>query len=273
MTRILRPSQGECMGKKTKAFKIKMVFINLMCLAYLGCDYVDLNQAVVAPDKEQQTEVSCSPPNSDVEISQITFAQIKSEVLDPHCLRCHNPSRPSAGIDLSNYASVKARIKQIDFAISRNIMPPSGPLDGTKKGLVADWIKAGSIDQVNTNCSEVIVPPSNPAAPGPNTPKPPGSSETENPPSSNIVSMPLDSELNFTFIQNNILELRCVSCHSDIGGNRGGINLERYSEVVDELKDILEEINKQSMPPPPRPALSLLEKNIIARWAKLGAPK
>ncbi len=223
-------------------------------------------------DASTEPPKNCAPTETTVTLDQITFAQIKSEVIDPQCLRCHNPSRPSGGIDLSTYAAVKSRLSQIDFAISRNLMPPSGPLDPTKKGLVADWIKAGAINEAEVICSEDTIPPAPPS--DDQTPIPtPTNPVVDIPPTSPSDVMPADSELTFAFIKSNILDLRCVSCHSDAGGNRGGLNLERYSEVVVELADILEEVEEGNMPPPPRPALSDLQKEMMVRWAFLGAPQ
>lgn len=245
--------------------KINLKLWPLFFLFLIRCNYMELNGQVADTSADLPVEAGCLPSNNVVTQDQITFSKIKSEVIDPHCLRCHNPSRPSAGIDLSNYSSVKSRLTQFDFAISRNIMPPSGALDPTLKGLVADWIKAGAINQAVAVCSEGTEPSIN-------TPTDPQNPTIPNEPSL-PVTMPSDSELNFAFIKANILDLRCISCHSDAGGNRGELNLERYSNVVDELKDIIEEVNQETMPPSPRQPLSVLEKNIISRWARLGAPR
>lgn len=226
-----------------------------------------MNVSQSSVDGGQTSGGECTPEVPAVVSSNtLDYQKVKVEIFDAHCVRCHNPGRPSAGIDLSSYAGVKSRLAQVDVAVARNIMPPAGPLDPVKKGMLADWIKAGAPNSVSAS-----VPCDTTGTVDGNV------SQGEPPPVVNIeeplTAMPSDNEINFSLVKNKIFSFYCLSCHSDAGGNRDGVNLERYRNVIDDLKDLQEVISESSMPPRPRPALSLLEKNVILRWIRLGAPQ
>lgn len=264
-----------------KVFLFTKVFLASLLLLYVGgltgCDYTSLNSEQFGSsggNDEGRPPHECSSvePNTGASLDIIDFQKVKTEVFDPHCLRCHNPGRPSAGIDLSTYASVKARLSQIDFAVARNVMPPSGPLDPVKKGYLSDWIKAGAPEGLTAqNCTNTgeIGGTTNPTGPS-NEPLP------GEPPlvlTQPLTSMPSDQDINFTLVKERIFAFHCLSCHSDAGGNRDGVNLETYERVYKKLDDLEDVIRDGEMPPRSRPALSLLEKNVLLRWVRLGAPK
>lgn len=245
-----------------------MRFVLLIFLFFItSCDYTSMNLSQSSVDAPQSPDEICASDTAPVVASNaIDYQKVKVEVFEAHCVRCHNPGRPSAGIDLTSFANIKARLTQIDMAVTRNIMPPSGPLDPVKKGMLSDWIKAGA---PNSQSASVPCAPTTPSVGDQTDSEPPPVVAVEQP----LTSMPSDSEINFTLIKNKIFSFYCLSCHSDAGGNRDGVNLERYRNVIDDLKDLQEVLSEGSMPPRPRPGLSLLEKNVILRWIRLGAPQ
>lgn len=67
----------------------------------------------------------------------ITFEEVKTKILEPHCLRCH--------IQYNQYDSVKIESKQILDAVLGNRMPKNAaPLSPDLKGILAQWVTSGA---------------------------------------------------------------------------------------------------------------------------------
>ena len=79
------------------------------------------------------------------------------------------------------------------------------------------------------------------------------------------------SDVYFVAIQKNILQPRCISCHSDSGGNQGGVNLENYDDVIKHLNGINQRTLLEKNMPPGRP-LSSNELSYLGNWIAKGAP-
>ena len=69
-----------------------------------------------------------------------------------------------------------------------------------------------------------------------------------------------------------VLRARCVSCHSNAGGNLGGTNLETYASVRAKLNRVLYRSTEMKDMPPRRP-LNDLEQALLKEWADAGAPE
>ena len=78
--------------------------------------------------------------------------------------------------------------------------------------------------------------------------------------------------VNYAFVNANIFQPHCVSCHSNAGGNPGGVNLETYANVVTHLSDIRDQVNTNQMPKG-GPPLTDTQKTILNDWISLGAPE
>lgn len=78
------------------------------------------------------------------------------------------------------------------------------------------------------------------------------------------------TKLDFAAIKSKIFGPKCLSCHSDKTGNKGGINLETYEKVKPIVDDILAEVKNNTMPKQSAP-LSAADKNILEKWIKEGA--
>ncbi len=65
---------------------------------------------------------------------------------------------------------------------------------------------------------------------------------------------------------------RCLVCHSNTGGNRGGINLETYASVFPIASDVVDSVVKNRMPRG-GPAVSDPDKALLTAWVEGGAPE
>lgn len=65
---------------------------------------------------------------------------------------------------------------------------------------------------------------------------------------------------------------KCVSCHSNAGGNKGGVNLETYSAVRSELNRVAYEALEAKTMPEAGPLSDGLQK-LLAAWIDSGAPE
>jgi uncharacterized membrane protein len=77
--------------------------------------------------------------------------------------------------------------------------------------------------------------------------------------------------LDYKAVQN-LMRARCVSCHSNVGGNQGGTNLETYPAVRSKLNRVLYRSTEALDMPPKRP-LNEREQSLLKEWADSGAPE
>ena len=61
-------------------------------------------------------------------------------------------------------------------------------------------------------------------------------------------------------------------CHSEAGGNKGGLNFETYENVIANLADIKNQAVTLKKMPPRKPLTSDLT-SILSSWIGAGAPK
>ena len=77
--------------------------------------------------------------------------------------------------------------------------------------------------------------------------------------------------VNFQIIRSQLLQTNCLKCHSASGGNKAGINLETYDNVLRNLKDVEASVVEGFMPP--RGPVSQELKDLLVKWIQLGAPQ
>jgi mono/diheme cytochrome c family protein len=73
----------------------------------------------------------------------------------------------------------------------------------------------------------------------------------------------------YTFAQ--VFQPYCISCHSSAGGNSGGVNLETYSNTIQNLTNINSAVLVTQIMPPSHP-IPALAQNILKEWINGGAP-
>jgi hypothetical protein len=131
-------------------FLLQVAFASL--LLFSGCGYN--NTQVPEPDP-------LAKPNGNNAVNgSIVFADIKSQIFDPNCIRCHSVVGGNrAGINLETYSNVQPILQNIANAVSSGAMPPTGGLPNGLKNLVAQWIAAGAPEFATS------VPPVNPGDP------------------------------------------------------------------------------------------------------------
>jgi uncharacterized membrane protein len=74
--------------------------------------------------------------------------------------------------------------------------------------------------------------------------------------------------MNYTFIAENILKPKCISCH----GNSGGVNLESYESVLSQQHKIHQSVFVEHTMPK-KGALSDAEMRLLWHWLDMGCPK
>jgi uncharacterized membrane protein len=76
----------------------------------------------------------------------------------------------------------------------------------------------------------------------------------------------------FSTIQTNILQPKCVACHSTAGGNAGGINVENYANVIHSIDQIQDSLTVKQTMPPGQPLPGGLQ-TLFTTWVRNGAPE
>ncbi|MEQ1723304.1 MAG: c-type cytochrome [Pseudobdellovibrio sp.] len=79
------------------------------------------------------------------------------------------------------------------------------------------------------------------------------------------------NELTYKILNDAVIAPACLSCHSDSGGNKAGLNLETYAKVFAKKDLIKDLVAKKEMPPASREALSDQQIKMIIDWIDAGA--
>ncbi len=262
---------------------VRFLVFSLMLVGLCACDYMELQNPQGGrpggggrPDdlNAQCTPLDETPSGNGIPEEAITYETVKAQVFDARCVSCHSSGRPSGGVNLSTFATAKARASQIQFAVERGIMPPgSATLTADEKSMISAWVAQGALearDLATTTCS----PSDNTGGAGGGGAGGDGGGGAVPPVvATTLTQVPPDADINYALISRHILQPNCMGCHSDAGNNRGGVNLETYFNVRKEIEDGLKEIQRGRMPPRPRPALSGVEVETLRRWVRLGKPR
>ena len=76
-------------------------------------------------------------------------------------------------------------------------------------------------------------------------------------------------EITFKMVNESVIQPMCLSCHSEAGGNRGGLNLENFENVFKNSHAIRLEVAGATMPP--RQQLSAQQIKLVTDWIDAGA--
>jgi len=199
------------------------VCIAITCLAIAGCNF-----------QAGQSKLNLTSPTDPSRTSIASFESIKSNILDPKCLRCH-AAGGDGGVDLSSYNSIKdnpglvtagdLKNSRLYTEVATGSMPEGGPvLNPDEIAVIENWILAGASD----GDTSVNPPPINP------------------PP-------PTNSETIYSQIQTKIFNTSCVRCHSSAKPS-GKVDLSDYQKLM---------ANKRSVIVPGKPQSSLAYTEII----------
>jgi uncharacterized membrane protein len=197
----------------------------------------------------------------------VTFDEVSAKVFVPYCIQCHKQPAPDAGLDLSTYSSTMLAVVPYDIVGSHLMhpletgeMPPAGALSQTEVNLVANWILSGAPETASTSPSPTPVPTATPVP----TPTP-----TPNP-----SATPLPAT--FTYINNNILQTKCLLCHNT-NKMDGGFSYSAYADTIKSLvmgnaatSKLYIQVNTNAMPKG-GPPLTAAEKTAIQTWINNGA--
>lgn len=243
--------------------KIKFIFLMVAVVAFLsGCgNYTDLKDA---GDGEAPT------PQGSLEGKTFSFSDIKAVVFQTsRCLECHSAGRGNrGGVNLETRAEAAKWADDIRFDIQNDIMPKGGPpMPLYERTILFAWLDRGAPE----NSNELLPPREGEVDPTPPETEPaPGPSEPPTAPA---------PEPTLTFGFETIKQLvfaseagRCLNCHSEAKGNRGGVNLETFANVRAQLNDIKFDLEMNFMPRT-GPPLPDYEKSVIFKWIEMGAPE
>lgn len=78
-------------------------------------------------------------------------------------------------------------------------------------------------------------------------------------------------QLSFKLVTEKVLQAKCLNCHADATGNRGGLNLETYANFIAALEDVRAEVEGKTMPRRPGPPLTDAEFKLLMDWIDGGA--
>lgn len=187
------------------------------------------------------------------------FTNLSINLLQPKCFECHNGAGSRGRVDLSTYESILQVVvkgKPLESPLYLSLkgvggnMPLNAPALSTRElKTIFDWITA----QAPKDGSEEPPPP----------PPPPQST--------------------FVWLRENIIEPKCIECHSGPGGD-GGVNLSTYESFAndrsilikgDPENSLLYDVVKTDFMPykNSRSKLTPEEKQAVFDWIAKGALK
>jgi mono/diheme cytochrome c family protein len=237
------------------------------------------------------------------------FTGVTTLLLNEYCVRCHNPGRAAAGIDLSSFASIDAGrtpsgrslidrgellASPLIEVIASGRMPPRQSVPESSMLLLKCWLAAGASSD-SSECTHLLVQTPTPASP---TAEPSPISPSPEPPVIPIpitptpAPSPTPAALSFGQVLEAVLQPHCVGCHEgEFAGE--GIDLTTYESVMAArgvLGDENESTAKQALVVPFVPEESLLwlslvddrmpyfsepltsdQKSLIRQWIMAGA--
>jgi mono/diheme cytochrome c family protein len=238
-----------------------LVLVNLLLM---GCGYSHteitkpVSSGAVSGNPETGTGGGSQPLPSGPD-----YQAIRTQIFQPHCLRCHSQAGGNrGGINLESFTNVKNNTTVTLQAVKSGFMPPSGPLDPQLVTLLETWIKAGAPEKITPPSPSQPEPPTQPTPPSPPMPTPAPVPSPEPAPG---------DDLNYSAMRERLFQPFCIRCHSQAGGNKGRINLETFANTKKVLRKILEEVNQGSMPPAGPLDAQLIK--LLNDWAASGAPE
>ena len=246
--------------------KLYFLFLFILISAFAsGCNY--------SVPKTQNTTTTGDQSIQQIPIGTIpSYQTIATSIIAPKCLGCHSSGGGnSGGVNLETYQNVEGHLPAISSAVTSGSMPRDGIiLTAKEKEVFLAWIDAGgplnSLTPTTGPTDIAITPTPVPAPVRLPTPVP-----VTIPTPIATTTMPDPSTIDYKMVNTRVIGLRCISCHSNSGGNRAGINLETYESVFNERNGIKTQVSNGSMPT--GSPLTSIQKQIILAWLNKGAPE
>jgi uncharacterized membrane protein len=217
-------------------------FLFIFLMSFLnGCNYLVSQGKAADP----------AGATSQGQKAEVGFQMVFQKVIGPRCTECHSDRAGNLGaVNLETYANTLALLQEIRDDIMTSRMPKNRPpLNAEEKQMLLAWIDAGGPLEAPGSAGEPVPNPTPTPAPVPSEPE----------------------MLNYQLVDQQVLRPRCIGCHSEAGGNRGGINLESFENVFKEKGFIKDAVVSGVMPP--RRPLSDEQKRVLLNWIDQGAPK
>jgi hypothetical protein len=132
---------------------LAVIFIAMACAQPGGLNFRE--PGVVKPAGKTPSPAPTVKPGFDP-----WFARLHSTIIQPKCLCCHQPPKPNAKVDLSDYETIMGleglvvkgdpESSGLYFVISEKVMPPrpNDPLNSAEVDAIYKWIKAGAPKEV-----------------------------------------------------------------------------------------------------------------------------
>lgn len=234
--------------KKKKSWNILLVLIGAVLM---GTSCGNSFEQKEIPDGLGATQ----PIDSDTS-KTITFAKIKTQILEPNCLACHS--------SYSQYSTFNAIKEAAMGAISSGRMPKGGaPLSNELKTLMRNWLAAGAPE---TNNDVVVTNPGDDTNDG-----------NHNPPTDIL-------EPTWSSISKKIISPKCIQCHG-VGSFLPLASRQDFFDQRDELLNDFNDVEKSKLvrrlesnsnPMPPVwsgiEKLTMQEINVVIQWIEQGLP-
>jgi len=149
----------------------------------------------------------------------VSYARVNQYVFSQSCTGCHSSAKPTAGVALDSFQSVKANLGEIQAeAMDTSDMPPApSSLSAFQKQLLSQWIAAGAPEQP-------VAVPTQPD--GSVTPTPTGAPTGPTPsPTPNAAEAQAMTAIrgNFDLFVKPLVKRACMDCH-DSTAKLTGIN-------------------------------------------------
>jgi len=231
---------------------MKKILLEFTLLILVGCNYsLQKNLAASSGGKAIEKLPSGTIPGYQV---------INTGIIAPKCLECHSgPGGNAGGLNLETYNNVKESLASIRDEVASGRMPKNRErLSAKEQEVLLAWIDTGG-PQLGTD------PTTNLPTPTP----PPTTDPSPNPGD----VMPDPDKIDYQLVNTKVITPRCITCHSVKGGDKGGVNLESYENVLDEIETIKDEVKTGSMPRPKTRPLTDFQKKLFLTWIEKGAPK
>ncbi|MGZ5279217.1 MAG: hypothetical protein ACXWC9_04710 [Pseudobdellovibrionaceae bacterium] len=99
-------------------------------------------QGMPEPAKEADPE---NPDGDQPPVAEAgpNFQIIRSQILQPKCLKCHSGAG-AGGVSLDSYDSVVRNLSAVESSVTQGFMPPRGPIEKELQDLLIKWIKLGA---------------------------------------------------------------------------------------------------------------------------------
>ena len=78
--------------------------------------------------------------------------------------------------------------------------------------------------------------------------------------------------LSYAYVKAQVFQPYCISCHSAVGGNPNGVNLETYANTIQNISKIQTEALTDGSMPPSNP-IPTFAQTILKNWIAAGAPE